>query len=90
MPYVRNAPSEVRRHRYSYQSPCPPIWTGLGGIVWMGVAVWLLINFGVFAISGGFFDPYPAGVTYNLPDHRLRSTDIPERVNKFETLPVRI
>jgi hypothetical protein len=47
-----------------------------GGIVWVGLAIWLLILLGCWAISEGYgVLPY-RGVEYYLHHHRLRSADI--------------
>jgi len=63
-----------------YEPLAPPIWTNPGGIVWVGLATWLLINFGVYAAAGGAFVlGHPAGIGY-LADHRLRPVDLQQIV----------
>jgi len=73
-------------HRFSIPTSCDRqlhrprsllAWTRVGGIVWMGVAIWLLILLGTYAVTtGGIVPASHSGIAYDLPAHRIRALDI--------------
>lgn len=72
MPYIRKPP--IRRMRIISQLPRIPIWTEPGGIVWMGVAVWLLYMIALWGVLG--IPRQYKGVSYEIQERRLREVDI--------------
>ena len=77
MPAIRTTAICHRGTRLAYVSPDIPDWVGLGGIVWVGVAVWLLIHFGLFAASGGaIVEATYYGLEYRPPAHTLTAADL--------------
>ena len=74
MPYVRE--TARGRRRLIYRPVSAIEWTQLGGILWVGISIWLLILLGLFAVTVGFRPAIYYGIEYELPSHRLGEIDI--------------
>ena len=74
MPYVRERVHG--RTKLTYQRLRVIAWTEPGGIVWVGVATWLLIFLGTYAVTAGYVPAQYFGLPYDLPAARLNWSDV--------------
>lgn len=68
----------IGRHQVQLQRfhPLPRSWIAPGGIVWLGLAVYLLGLLGIYGATAGYVPAVHRGIPYVAPEHRLRAIDV--------------
>jgi len=74
MPYKRGR--LCGRARLVYQRPSAIVWTNLGGIAFAGVAIYITIHVGLFAVTSGLRPANYLGVPYDTPAVILTTSDV--------------
>ena len=73
MPLVRH--KTRGRSRLTYEQLPAIVWTQLGGIVWVGVALWITIHLGAFAVTAGLAPARNFGIPIDISNPKLDEAD---------------